>query len=396
MPIQPAILAAVLLAAWLAVVLVPRPLRRAFVDGLRCMVRYPDLWKIPTLFGLAYAVFNLAVALIDTMRAEVGLLTRWQFDELSPLPPPGEVAASSILPAAENLGGIFTSFTVTFPLSALLGTLFLLNRGGFLAETARALTRRFGRLAAWLVCLGLALSAIAAIVKPALFLFLPELSQYLAYRALLLTGATVNALSFVFEFLLGTCFQVYFMLMALAWVRGMRFDRARLMRLAIRRLAFVIKWSLCLIGLALVGVHLPLAIEGVFVAGQNPAWTRFWGLFADTGRVLFVAIVLLLAPVQLQLVFHNESLRHAIADAFRFARQNFLTLPLFLLAAGCPFLLVQSAFVTVERSLGAESLGGDAASIIRPFLVAWLSGWITAAWVCFFRRQSSPSRQTIF
>ena len=134
-----------------------------------------------------------------------------------------QIALDSILPAAELLAAALNCLVATFPVSIVCGLLFLANYRGLTGELGYALLRRY-RIWGWLWLGLLAACASASLLKPLTILTLPELARILSFHELLLVCSVVNGLSFAFEYLLGTCLQVYLLLIAYGWVRGSSFS----------------------------------------------------------------------------------------------------------------------------------------------------------------------------
>ena len=91
--------------------------------------------------------------------------------------------------------------------------------------------------------------------------------------------------------LLGTCLQVYLLLIAYGWVRGLHFRRARVLQFAVRRMGFVLKWALVIVFATLALIHLPLFVEA-WVTGDPIGW-RTLVLVEIISRPVLAAIMLL-------------------------------------------------------------------------------------------------------
>ena len=125
----------------------------------------------------------------------------------------------------------------------------------------------------------MAACALAACVKPILFGRISWLGTAVDERTLLRGGEGINWLSFLFEYVIGVGVQVYLLLLAFAWVRGLTFDREALRRFALRRWVLVSKWAGVLLLVSSVGINLPLLlIHGSLLPGlgADPAgsWRR--------------------------------------------------------------------------------------------------------------------------
>ncbi|MDD5201271.1 MAG: hypothetical protein PHC88_15880 [Terrimicrobiaceae bacterium] len=387
MPPDTAIVAIPLAILWMVGAFSRAAVRGALMNGLRCAIRYPDLWRIPALFGVGYATFQLAATAILHLRLhETFPLFAW-----SPPPPPAGFAVPALLPAAERTAAVFTIFTATFPLSAWFALLFLFNSGGLLTELARALRKRLGPAAGLLVTAALVLTALAAIAKPAVYLLLPEIAE----RVPVLVPMAVNFLSCAFELILGIFFLTYLMLMSHAWLRGLHFHRSNLRLVAMRRTGFVLKWSLLIVALASLLVMLPVYIGLLFAPGEpfdeGCEWFSTW-----IGRPAITAVALFYCPAQAILVFHNESLRQALREARQlFIAHLFVILP-FLGAGYAAFLALEIAADTASACLGGETLAALGSRALAAFVEALLAGWLIASWVCLYKSLSARRKEIPF
>jgi hypothetical protein len=372
-----------LLAACIVALCVPS-VRDSYANGWRCLLRHASLWKLPGGFALAYGLFQL----LDF------LLLHWRIGRVPELAPVvarmpldyRQIALDSILPAAELLAGALNCLVATFPVSVLCGFLFLANYRGLTGELGYALLRRY-RIWGW-VWLGLlATCALASLLKPLTILALPELVTILSLQELLVASGLINGLSFAFEYLLGTCLQVYLLLIAYGWVRGLHFRRARVLQFAVRRMGFVLKWALVIVVATLALIHLPLFVEA-WLTGDPIGW-RTLVLVETVSRPTLAAIMLLLATVQIRLVLHNDSLRGALAAHGRFLRMHGLSCLVFLLAGFSVLFSLQ-----ILRLGGAAWFGAvifkQVWSIVLEIGGAISGGWILASWVCFYKRCEAP------
>lgn len=376
-------------ALWLLCALAVRPVRRALLDGLRCVGRYPDLWRIPMLFGVASALFQLAAAaLLHARLDETKWFTTVAWEPAPDLPP---LALASLLPAAEAAASAFTVFTATFPLSAWFALLFVCNFAGLLVELARALRRRFGRGPGALLLTLLVLCALAAIAKPPVYLLLPEVLDHVP----ILVPLAVNLLSTIFELLLGIFFLTYLMLMAEGWRRGFQFHRHKLLHVAMRRTGVVLRWSLLVAALATAFLVLPVYL-GLLVAPGGDfydecVWAATW-----IGRPLVAAVALLYCPAQAILVFHNESLRQALRDSRQLLRKRGLVIASFVAVVIGAFFVLEMAAGYASARLGAESLPALSSRAVAAWIEALLAGWFVAGWVCLYKALTAGRKEVLF
>lgn len=376
-------------ALWLLCALAAPRVRRALLDGLHCVGRYPDLWRIPMLFGVASALFQLAAAaLLQSRLGETKWFTAVAWD---PAPAFDALAFATVLPAAEAAASAFTIFTATFPLSAWFALLFACNFAGLLAELARALRRRFGPARGAILLALIVLCALAAIAKPAVYLLLPEVLDHVSIFAPL----AVNLLSIAFELLLGIFFLTYLMLMAEAWRRGFQFHRHKLLHVAMRRTGIVLRWSLLVAALATAFLVLPpylgLLVEPGGAFYDDCVWVTTW-----IGRPLVAAVALFYCPVQAILVFHNESLRQALRDSRRLLRARGLTIAAFLAVVLGAFFALEMATGYASSRLGAESILALSGHAVAAWIEALLAGWFVASWVCLYKALSAGRKEILF
>jgi hypothetical protein len=377
------------LAPWLLALCLPS-VRKAYVNGWRCVLRHSLLWQLPAGFTLAYGLFQLTNF----------FLLHWRISRLpdaapqlaSTPPDPMQIASAAILPASETLAGAINCLVVTFPVSVFCGVLFFINYRGLTGELSYVLSRRFGAWG-WLLLLALAACALASILKPLTLLGLPELAGVLSTEELLVITSMINALSFAFEYLLGTCLQVYLLLIAYGWVRGLQFRRARVLHFAVRRMGFVLKWALVIIVMTIASIHVPLFVEA-WSTGDPASWSTFAVVEAIV-RPTLAAVMIAMATVQIRLTLHSDSLRGAILFHWQFLKRHGLACAVFLLAA-LALLFVLQALQRGGSAWLLSELWGNVWSILLEVLGAMLMGWILAAWVCFYKRSEGGAESVRF
>jgi hypothetical protein len=376
-------------AAWVLALCLPS-VRNAYTGGWRCVGRHALLWKLPAGLTLAYGLFQMGDFFLLYWR--MGL-----FPDTGPLlaripPEPEQVALAAILPASEWLAAILNCLVATFPFSVLCGLLFFTNYHGLTGELAYVLSRRFGNWA-WLFLIAIAACALASVAKPLTLLALPEIAQVLSLRELVLVTGVINALSFAFEYLLGTCLQVYLTLIAYGWVRGLHFRRTRVLHFAVRRMGFVLKWAVVITIATLAIIHVPLFIEA-WVTGDPASWSTF-AVASALGRPALAAIMLALATVQIRLTLRNDSLRGAIVAHWRFLKRQGLRCLVFFLAAFALLFLLQALQQTGSAWLGVE-LWRNVWMLLIEVLSAASVGWILAAWVYFYKSCEDGAKSVAF
>jgi hypothetical protein len=385
--LNPNICCLIALALYVAVMLL-NPARASLRDGYRAVRRYRMLWVPLGVCGFAYALFQLALRLY--FHLVLPPETRPDFHWWSTTPATWQFAPDALgknlrealLPALENVAGIFNNLVSTFPLAALAALLLLLNRGGHHVVLWRALRRRFGR-AALLPYAGIVVCAIAAIAKPLTYVVARHVDPLLWFQ----WSPVVAWLAFLFEYLFGVCLQVYLILMAYCWVRGVAFTHSHLLDFAIRRCGSVLKWAAVVMLLSSVFIDLPLILKN---------FAPFSGFFTDDAakvdfrvglaRSILTAFLLATSTMQITLTFHSESLREALRDHLRFLWRHCWPYAWFLAIATLHFLLLALLDRIVLRGFGEGTAPGIAWQLFFPWLAAIIAAWLLASWVCLYRR----------
>lgn len=389
-------------------VMFSNPARPSFRDGLRAVRRYPALWVLLGVCGFCYALFELAqrvffhAVLPPEMRPELTWMrAAWRDPELwlagSPesvwfLPPHAlsGIARESVLPALDTVAGIFNNVVTTFPLAVLAAVLLLVNWQGHHGVMVRALRWRFGA-PGLLVYLGVLVCALAEIARPFLYA-LPavwELSPQ-AGTLWLRWSPVVVWLAFLFEYLCGVCLQIYLILLAYCWVRGIHFTTQHLIDFAIRRWSFVMRWAAFVMVASTLCIDLPLFLKN-FPALQpwfpdDPATVDARLMIA---RSVLTALLLVFATMQITLTFHSESLLKALGDHLRFLVRHWWPFAWFLIVAALHCYFFQMLHLTLRTALGEGTAIGIAWGLLAPWLGAMLAAWLLASWVCLFKQCDS-------
>jgi hypothetical protein len=401
------------LVAGYLLIMCTNPVRASLRNGLRAIQRYPSLGIAFGVFGSAHALFQLglryyfhhALPAADPdrpefawIRARGGEVWRdphlWLFgsdQSLWHLPANAlrDAARDSALPALENAAGIFNCLLSTFPLAAFAGVLFLVNWEGHHGVLLHALRRRFGSWG-WLVYGGILLCALAAISKPLLYAapqFFALAQNADAARIWYQWSPVVEWLAFLFEYLFGVCIQIYLILLAYCWVRGITVEHQHLLDFAIRRFSFVVKWASLVIVLSSLFIHLPLILKNFpFFSGWFPSEPDAIDFRVRLVRSLLTVVLFLFATVQITLIFHSESLAKALRDHLRFLARNFWPFGWFLFLAVFHLYLVNIVQLLVQRGLGEGVSLGLAWSLLSPWFFGIVAAWLLAAWVCLFKQ----------
>ncbi len=353
------------------------PIRLALRDGFRCILRFKRVWLTFALLSFAYSVFRFATftpvqQLSDLDPTQLVTIGDWNWPRLS------DVWRETPLPALEGVAGIFDNATTTYPLSLLAAILLLCNWRGLHGALLVALRQRF-RFWSYPIYLVVVLSAIASIFKPIVFWRLPIWRAVLPEAALFQTSATVDAVSFIFEYLFGVYIQVYLITVALAWIKGLGFGEEALFQFAMRRFTYVLKWAGLVVLVSTLLVRLPLLLA-YFI--DLPGVLDY----QDAARYGMSALLLAFCSVQISLVLHNESLREAFRAHWQFLRRNSVRLGWFFLICALHFFFL----IACDAIMRAAIADRVAALIIWKTLAVlargFLTGWLLASWVCLFRQ----------
>src|SRR5882724_11883052 len=353
------------------------PVRRALVDGFRCIGRYKRIWITFALLGFGYFVFQFVTFTpvrnwSDLDLAQIASLPQWYWPRFA------EIWTETPLPALEGVAGIFDNATTTYPLSVVAAVFMLVNWRGLHGALVRAMRKRYG-FWSYLVYLILLRSALASLLKPIVFWRLPEWSGLVPAAGLLRISATVDAAAFIFEYLLGVYIQVYLITVCLAWIKGVSFEEGELFRFAMRRFSYVLEWAGIVVAVSMLIVRLPLLLA---------YFTNIPGVldYLPIARLLMSILIMAFCSVQISLALHNETVIDAIPAHFLFVRKNAGRLGWFLVICGIHFFWIMVCDAIV-RSAIADRLGALFLwKLSFAFLRAVIIGWLLASWVCLFRQ----------
>jgi hypothetical protein len=352
------------------------PVRQALRDGFRCIARFKRIWLTFTALGFAYAVFQFATFTPVQNEGDLDInqlasLTTWQWPRLT------EVWMDVPLPALESVAGLFDAPT-TYPLSVVAAVLLLVNWRGLHGAFWRALRKRF-RFWSYPMYLVVFASALAALCKPIVFWKLPVWIGAASTSRLFQISATVDAAAFLFEYLLGVYLQVYLIAVCFAWIRGLSFTEESLFRFAVRRFSFVLKWSGVVLLVGILVVHLPRTLAYFM---NIPDVLDYLPL----ERAFMCGLILVFASVQISLVLHNESLRHAVRAHWEFLRENAGRFGWFLLIAGIHFFFITACDAIARNAIADRAVALIGWKIVYVLARGLITGWLLASWVCLFRQ----------
>jgi hypothetical protein len=359
------------------VVMLSNPVRIALRDGFRCTMRFKRLWLLFALLALAYSAFQFVVFTPLQSTADLRL-EQFAFWESWHWPLFSQVWRESLLHTAESVAGLFDAAATTYPLSVLAALLLIINWRGLHRSLVRALRKQFG-FAGWLVYLGILLSALASLLKPLIYWQLPVRAHFLSPAHLLQTSAAVDTVAFVFEYLCAVYLQVYLITVCLAWIKGLHFREGELLRFAMRRFSFVMKW----LGLVLLASTLLLRLPLLIAYFRDVPGVLD---YLPAGRCVMAALLICFAAMQISLVLHNESLREAFQAHGQFVRRNASRFGWFLFICALHYWFLALAD-TVIRAAATERL---LALLLWKFcyvlMRAFVTGCLLASWVSLFRQ----------
>jgi hypothetical protein len=353
------------------------PVRLALRDGLRCIARYKRIWGTFVLLGFAYFVFQFSVftpilSAADLDLTQVTSLPTWQWPRFV------EVWRDAPLPALEGVAGIFDNATTTYPLSVAAAVLMVMNWRGLHGALVRALRQRY-RLRGYLVYLILLLSALAALLKPIVFWALPVWGGSLPTAGLLQVSASVDAASFIFEYLFGVYIQVYLIAVCFAWIRGLSFEEGELFRFAMRRFSFVLKWAGIVVLVSMVIVRMPLLLAYfVNIPGVLD--------YLPTERLVMSGLIITFCSMQISLALHNETLGEAFRAHREFLRENAGRVGWFLLICALHFFFLMAGDAIVRGAIADRVIAVVLWKCVFICARGFITGWLLASWVCLFRR----------
>lgn len=387
-----------------ALMLWSNPVRASFLDGARTVRRYPRIWLLLGGLGFANAAFDLSVRAYLHFAAPAGMRPEfrwvgeaWHDPDVWLTGSPESVwwlpradftdaVRSSVLPAFESLAGLFNCLVSTFPFSVIAALLLFFNWERHRSTLFAALRKRFGT-AGLAIHAGILICALAAILKPAYLMTIPwiEDPRWLQWEPALAW------LAFIFEYLLGLCLQVYLILLAYVWVRGLNFDHQHLLDMAIRRFSFVVKWGVIVLLLSTLFIDLPLMLRSF---ARFSGWLPAPDVFATrlvVARSAVALFVLLGAGMQITLTFHSESWRKALRDHLHFLLRFPWRFSWFLIVAAAHFFAAHAFNQCLARGLGEGTALWVAWRLCAPWLIGAVGAWLLASWVCFFK-QSEAAR----
>ncbi len=360
-----------------ALVMLTNPVRIALRDGFRCSLRFKRLWLLFALLALAYSTFQFVVFTPFQSGADLRI-EQFAFWESWHWPLFSQVWRESLLHTAESVAGIFDAAATTYPLSILAALLLIVNWRGLHGSLVRALRKQFG-LAGWLIYLGILISAFASLLKPFIYWQGPGRAQILSPAHLLQTSAAVDTVAFVFEYLCAVYLQVYLITVCLAWIKGLHFREGELLRFAMRRFSFVMKW----LGLVLLASTLLLRLPLLLAYFRDVPGVLD---YLPIGRGVMAVLLISFAAMQVSLVLHNETLAEAFRAHWQFVRRHSYRLVWFLLICALHYWFLSLADTVIRAAATERLLALLLWKIFYVLARAFVTGWLLASWVALFRQ----------
>ncbi len=301
---------------------------------------------------------------------------------------PADAVAQSIkaawIPALESVAGLFNNAVSTFPLAVFAAIGFLLNRHRHFSILRGALKQRFG-VWHWPIIAFVAVCAAAVFAKAAFYLSPPDAPDELWFRHAQIIALAAS----LWEYLFGLAVQVYLILHAFAWVRGITFDRSAMEDLSIRRFASGSKWAAIVLLTGFLLVELPLVLanypqwQWLFPNDPQRTETRL-----NAARILIGIILIIFSSMQAWLALHGETLAQAFAAHWRFLKTNAASVVWFILIAATHFWILCFSRAVALAGFGSDTAMGILWTVTWPWIVGPISGWLLASWICLFKKHS--------
>jgi hypothetical protein len=289
-----------------------------------------------------------------------------------------EVWRPALLHTVESVAGIFDAAATTYPLSVLAALFLILNWRGLHRSLVRALRKQFG-FGGWLIYLGVLLGALASLLKPLIYWLLPNRVSFLSPAHFLQTSAAVDSVAFIFEYLCAVYLQVYLIAVSLAWIKGLHFREGDILRFAMRRFSFVLKW----VGLVVLATTLFLRLPLLVAYFRDMPGVLD---YLPIGRAAIALLLLCFATMQVSLVLHNEGLGEAFEAHWLFLREHTWRFVWFLLICGLHFWFLALADEVIRAAATERPLALIVWKLGYILARALVTGWLLASWVCLFRQ----------
>ena len=374
------------------------PVRTCLRDGWRVVTRYPVLWWVLGTCGFAHAVFSLGsrfylsvVLPMEDRPVFMWAREAWRdprtwftgtpqslwwlpWDQFT------STVRESGLTSLESLAGLFDNLVSAFPLAIVAVPVLLMGWRGRGLVLRQALRNRYGRGAHWIYA-GLALTGLCCVAKPALFLS----PAWLPLEWWLHWSQVVAAAAHAFEYLAGVGAQVFLLLVAYAWIRGLNFAQSALIDVAIRRFACVLPWSALVLLLSGVLIEAPLILKNFPSTAAFFPESELFARRLAMARAALALVIVAGASLQVSLALHASTLRRAWTQHLDLVRRAWWPLSWFVIIAGFHFLAVHAVGENVARGFGEGTALWVAWRLITPWIFAAVGAWLLASWVCVYQ-----------
>jgi hypothetical protein len=276
------------------------------------------------------------------------------------------------------VGGIFDAAATTYPLSVLAAVLLIVNWRGLHLSLVRAVRKQFG-LTGWLIYFVVLLGALASLLNPLIYWLLPDRAGFLSPAHFLQTSALVDTIAFIFEYLCAVYLQVYLITVALAWIKGLTFREGELLRFAMRRFSFVLKWLGLVVFTSMLLLRLPLLVA---YFRDLPGVLDYLPI----GRCIMAVLIICFAVMQISLVLHNETLGEAFRAHWHFLRRHAYRFAWFLLICGLHYWFLALVDSVIRAAATERPLALISWKLLYLLGRAFVTGWLLASWVSLFRQ----------
>ena len=186
-------------------------------------------------------------------------------------------------------------------------------------------------------------------------------------------------MAFVFEYLCAVYLQVYLITVCLAWIKGLHFREGELLRFAMRRFSFVMKW----LGLVLLASTLLLRLPLLIAYFRDVPGVLD---YLPAGRCVMAALLICFAAMQISLVLHNESLREAFQAHWQFVRRHAYRFGWFLVICALHYWFLALADTVIRAAATERLLALLFWKLCYVLTRAFVTGWLLASWVSLFRQ----------
>ncbi|MDB6154482.1 MAG: hypothetical protein JWL90_2935, partial [Chthoniobacteraceae bacterium] len=193
-------------------------------------------------------------------------------------------------------------------------------------------------------------------------------------------------LSFLFEYLFGVCIQIYLILLAYVWIRGLTFTHHHLLDFAIRRFSYVVKWAAIVMLLSSICIDAPLILKNFAPFSDWLPDDDIFGSRLRVARAALATFLLLGSTMQITLTFHSESWRKAMRDHLRFVGRHWWSFAWYLIVAAFHFFALHLCDLSFRRGLGEGTSLWVVWILLFPWLAGWISAWLLASWACVFKQ----------